>query len=271
MLDDYKHLCEVAADIVPNWRELDKNDLCRLCVANENTPYLYNAYMSAILYKYWNLIPKFHASCNGIVSPETVYDWLIDSINYALKHRRWESPDSSIYNDPNGPDKVINRKMKCTRINLYQFTNRKKRKDEFGIMSLDELTEKVNDTNFALVDKENTLESVTMDIRTYISKIFGQEEYFLAYLLDAIVNGDVFEPDENGVVDFSMRKILRFMRTIDDAYIKYFIEEYSANPKRAKDSIRYIKSIDSKVMVCKVESSLYRLRHDKSLLKMIRG
>ena len=271
MLDDYKHLCETAANIVPGWKELDKNEICRRCVKYENDPHLYNAYMSALLYKYWNLIPKFHSSCNGIVSPETVYDWLIDAINYAIQHRRWESQDSTIYNDPNGPDKVINRKMKCTRINLYQFTNRKKRKDEFGLMSLDELTEKVNDTNFALIDKENELNSVTMDVQYYINQVFSKEEYFLAYLLDAIVNGDVVEPKENGIVDFSMRKIIKFIRSIDEKYIKYFIDTYKVDKIRAKDSIRYIKSLDSKIIVCKVESGLYRLRHDKSLLMMIRG
>ena len=271
MLDDYKHLCESAADIIPDWRAMDKNELCRRCVDNESNPVLYNAYMSAILYKYWSLIPKFHSSCNGLVSPETVYDWLIDSIEYALKHRRWESPDSSIYNDPNGPDKVINRKMKCTRINLYQFTNRKKRKDEFGLMSLDELTEKVNDTNFALVDKENEISSIVTDIVEYVHKTFHKGEYFSAFLMDAIINGDVFEYDNANVSEFSMRKMVRFMKTLDDSFVSYFSNTYWVPIPGVQSGIRYVTSLDGKIVVCKIESCLYRMRHDNFLISMIKG
>ena len=271
MLDDYKRICEINADSIPNWRDTDKNELCRKCIANENDPEIYNAYMAAILYKYWNLISKFHASCNGLVPPETVFDWLYDSITYALKHRRWEDPDSSIYNDVNGPDKVINRKMKCTRINLYQFTNRKKRKDEFGLISIDELTEKVNDTNFALIDRENSIDSLSICLSDYVQDLFSRGEYFMSHLVDAIAHGDVFEKPADGPVEFSVRKMSRFIRTMDNSYVAYFSKTYKADAAKVKESIRYIKSLDSKVIVCKIESSLYRMKHDECLMGLLRG
>ena len=270
MLDDYKHLYEMSANIIPNWKTLDKNELCRRCVKYENDAVLYNAYLSAILYKYWNLIPKFHSKCGGIATPEMVYDWLVDSVSYALKHRRWEHPDSSIYNDPNGPDKVINRKMKCTRLNLYQFTNRKKRKDEFGMLSLDELSDKVNDSNYMLVDRTNNVSIIYLDVVNHINYLFNSGEYFLSYLLDALLHEDVFELDNDGISKFSERRMIRFIKSLDTPYAEYFQHTYHVDPREIKESFRYLKSLDTKILTCKIESGLYRLRHDKKMKSLLR-
>ena len=83
---------------------------------------------------------------SNIASTEDVYNWLIDSITYALHHKAWRNPKSSIYNDPNGPDKVINRQIRCRRYTAYQSFNRYKRKPQYTDMSLDD----INDEDLSL-------------------------------------------------------------------------------------------------------------------------
>ena len=126
MLDEYKNLyCECANNYIKGWKQIDKNQLCNLYIEHENDSKLSQAYLSAIIYKYWKLIPKFYSISYNVVQPEDVYEWLLSSILYALKHRSWLKKDSSIYMDKNGPDKVINRCMKCRRFTYYQAINRK--------------------------------------------------------------------------------------------------------------------------------------------------
>ena len=141
MLEEYKELCRKAANFAPGWQELSKNDLCREYVKNKGNATLQNAYISAILYRYWNLISKYYYQSANCATPEECYGWLVDSVSCCVNLAAWENPDSSIYNDPNGPDKVINRCMKCARLTYYQFINRKKRRDEIGMLSVDELKE----------------------------------------------------------------------------------------------------------------------------------
>ena len=130
MLEDYKELCRKSADVIPDWRSMSKNDLCRGYVANKGNSRLQDAYMSAILYRYWSLISKYYYQRQNCASPEECYTWLVDSVLCCVNLASWENPESSIYKDPNGPDKVINRCMKCARLTYYQFINRKKRKDD---------------------------------------------------------------------------------------------------------------------------------------------
>ena len=127
MLDENKELCRRTADIIPEWTSMSKNDLCRAYVANKGNEAAQNAYLSAILYRYWNLISKYYYMGVGVnrASPEECYDWLVDSVCCCVNSASWEDPNSSIYKDPNGPDKVINRCMKCARLTYYQFINRK--------------------------------------------------------------------------------------------------------------------------------------------------
>ena len=141
MLEEYKELCRKSASIIKGWEQLSKNDLCRAYVENKNSPTIQNAYLSAILYRYWNLISKYYYQSSNCATPEECYGWLVDSVSCCVNLAAWENPNSSIYKDPNGPDKVINRCMKCARLTYYQFINRKKRRDEFGLLSIDELKE----------------------------------------------------------------------------------------------------------------------------------
>ena len=67
--------------------------------------------------------------------------------------------------------------MKCARLTYYQFINRKKRKDNFGLLSLDEMTELFGTT----VSEPESSESIEDDlglwgIQDYVKQSFRNKD-----------------------------------------------------------------------------------------------
>lgn len=264
MLDDYKNQCKASADLVlKDWQQLTKNDLCKAYIQNEEDSVLSNAYFSALLYKYWNLIPKFYVQSSNVAEPEDVYNWLVDSISYALKHRRWTQEDSSIYKDSTGPDKVINRRMKCARLTYYQFLNRKKRKQDFDLLSLDELKEDYQD-NLDISDVEHDLTNTNIDLKEYIINTFNNKDYFLAFLLTILSTEDVFE---NGT--FSYKKTIKHFKRIDASYCIAFAHYYDIDVEAVLNTLKYFQKRSTLYLKHKIEYYLCLLSHNKSFKEVL--
>ena len=268
MLDDYKELYKQSANLIPETLKMDKNELARLCVKNENKPD-YNIYLSALLYRYRGLISKFYAMSTNLAEPEDCYSWLIDAIMYALKHRQWENPESNIYNDPKGPDKVINRCMKSSRLIFYQFQNRKKRKKEYQLISIEGLKEELNSDSIDLEDDNAIIDEFEIDMVYNISQIFRKKEYFLAFILDCICNEPVF--DSNGdKVCFNIKHLVKKFKAIGDTYLKAFSQKYDLNIDEVYQAAILAKNIPESRLKFKIEDTLLRLKHS-TLIKQIRG
>lgn len=264
MLNDYKDHCKANADLIlKNWTSMSKNELCRAYVEHEHESELANAYFSALLYKYWNLIPKFHAQSSNVAEPEEVYNWLVDSISYALKHRRWTNSDSNIYQDSTGPDKVINRRMKCARLTYYQFLNRKKRKQDFDTLSLDQLQEDYND-NLDLIDPNNTLNDTSIDLKEFIKESFYKKDYFLAFLLNIICTENVFDDQE-----ISYRKIVKYFKKVDKAYCKGFAHLYDIDESLVLGTLKYFTKNSTHYLLQKIEYYMGILRHDEHFKEVL--
>ncbi len=266
MLDDYKEVYRQCADLVEGWQALSKNDLCRKYVESEGNPQLQNSYFSAIMCRYWNLIAKYHFRSSNVASPEDCYEWLVDSVYGCLKATSWEREGSSIHKDPNGPDKVINRCMKCARLTYYQFINRKKRKDNFGILSLDELAETSGTTAVEVGSStcvENQISSLS--IKQYILDKFNKKDYFVAVLIDCLLVGEVFDTviiDHHPKTRFNVKKLCRIMSNIDEEYIINFSHRYDIEVERARQCIQYVSNLSSAVLKSKIQLTFEKLKHD---------
>ena len=89
-----KQIYERSADAISNWRDIDKNELCRLYCANENNP-CGEAYLSALICKYWNNIYKYYNQSQGYATLEDCYDIVIDAIQNIIRRRPWEDEKSN--------------------------------------------------------------------------------------------------------------------------------------------------------------------------------
>lgn len=275
MLDEYKELCRSAADIIPNWTSMSKNDLCRAYVANKNNETLQNAYMSAILYKYWNLIGKYYYMSANCVTPEECYEWLVDSVACCVNLASWEKPDSTIYNDPNGPDKVINRCMKCARLTYYQFINRKKRRDDFNILSIDELKELFGNSCPEPSEPEQEFDLSNLLIREYIRDEFRRKNYFVSFLLHFIISENVFDvvavEGSHKSSQLNMRKICKMLQEITAAQLQQFSEDNHITLQDAQKAVEYIHMIPQSKMRKKIQRTLEELRHSSLIECLTEG
>lgn len=275
MLDEYKEAFRRCADLIDGWQDLSKNDLCRKYVENKDNPHLQNSYFAAIMYRYWHLIPKYYYMSSNVATEEDCYEWLEDSVYGCLKATSWDREDSSIYKDPNGPDKVINRCMKCARLTYYQFINRKKRKDNFGLLSLDEMTELFGTT----VSEPESSENVEQDIARwaiddYIKTSFSNKDYFVAVMVDAICSQEVFDvvvnKDTGMTTKFNVKKLTKFMSNITDEYIFEFAKKYDLTVEAVEKGMSYFRFQKPPTIKAKIQTNLEKLQHD-SFFKILGG
>ena len=273
MLEEYKQLCYQSASVVQGWEKLTKNELCRTCANNKSNPILFNAYLSAILYRYWNLIPKYYYQSVNCASPEDCYEWLVDSVHCCVNLEMWENPDSSIYKDPAGPDKVINRCMKCARLTYYQYINRKKRKDNFGLLSLEEIQELFGKGIGEPEDPSQEFDLSEYSIKSYVIEMFTKKDYFVSFLIDSIISNNVFEITKESsetVVSFNLRKLVKIMNTLEEDYAHMFSTVYNLPIEDVVKGLYYIKAIHPSNMSKKVTTALENLKHS-DLVKILRG
>lgn len=271
MLDEIKLSYEQCADTcVPDWRHLNKNALIKKCLEVENIPELYNGYISAIVARYWSVATKYYYQNRSSVSPEDCYEWLLDSIIYALKLRQWEDPKSAIYNDPNGPDKVINRCMSSARLLFYQYSNCMKRKVNYQVSSVEKLHEDFGDTAFPAKEDEE-LESVNDISRDLVIKAYNKKDYFSCVLIDNIVNKDTYDiiKEEDGVYTiFNPKKLARALRQCDDKYCKEFSHKYNLDVQEMQNDIVNINKFSSEKMYRWINKALDKLRNNKEIQEL---
>lgn len=251
MLEQNKEIYQQTADsLIPDWRKQNKNDLI-IQASNCTDSRLKDAYISAIMLRYWNKLDSYYYKCRLVTTPEDIHTWLVIAVMYAIDRKPWEDPAQAIYGDPNGPDKVINRIVESKRLTFYQQLNRYKRKINGGITSLDTLMDEYKD-----VFAPSYNEDFSVEYETLVVHYFNVKDYFMSFLIDAIMYEDVM--DENGL---SKRKFSAHLRNIDDLYCEVFAERYNLPLDKVKQSVTYVNNISSYNLKNKIEYSLIRLKN----------
>ena len=275
MLDEYKNIFRSCANRIPDWESVSKNDLCRKYLECETNSELQNAYLSAIMLRYWNLIGKYYYMSSNAASIEDCYEWLEDSVCYVLKEASWKNSSKALFNDPNGPDKAINRCMKCARLTHYQYINRKKRRDNFGMLSLEDLSESFGKSTVEPVDHRALEHIDTIGIKDYVKQLFVKKDYFLAFMIDCIVFGNVFETgkdeDGNSYSEFNIRKLVKTMSHLSPYYLREFSFKYNIEPEDVDKGFSYCSDLTTATIKRKALNRLEELKHDKFIQLLRKG
>lgn len=254
MFEDSKRIYELYADsLIKDWRNIDSNELCRKYAEVESNKDLRSAYFSAIILKHWG---KLHVGRIARLD-FGVYDILVDTIVKALKNRSWENPQSSIYNDPNGPDKAINKIFRSLLINEYVKSNAQKYYVDTIANSLEELVEEaVNVHNESETDKTEDL-CLNIDIQEFIKLNFVCKDYFMAILVHSIAYGNCFEKIDNHW-RLSIKKLCKVIRHIKP---EIFANIYGLDLETTKKAVALFTEISTPKLSEKIEWYLRELRH----------
>ena len=274
MLDEYKKSYEECASIIKDWKKLSALELCSKYIdTKDNNSDLSESYLSAIILKYWHIISRTYFSQKvKIATEEDVYNWFIEGILAAVNTHCWTDPKNSLYQDELGPEKAISVCIYSAKLNFFEALNYDKRKIHKFSYSLDELEENSSDGYyFPYHDKTPYME---MYMYKKIRSLFEQYNYFTAFLLDAIVNVDVFSKNIDGSGDvyrLSDRKLIKHLRNIDNRYIQIFSNTYDLDKKEIKQGADFIKNLDSNRMHKNIVNLLFVLKHDKELINYLRS
>ena len=249
MLDEYKQIYEESANIsVPDWKTRDKNDLIKTASKLQNGPDR-DSYVSAIMLRYWNKLGRFYSKCKLVATQEDVHMWLTMAVLYALDNKPWENPNSSIYEDKNGPDKVINRVMECRRITFYQQLNRYNRKINSAILSLDSLTEDFKDVVMPTYE-----DSTIIEIFDLVTSQFNRGEQLMAFVLDAISCTGLKNQEED------YRKFVTYIRKMNESSCVDFSSRYNIPVEEVKSAAERINLMNNVDLRKRVEYNLIRLK-----------
>lgn len=247
ILEQNKEIYEQTASQLVGWRDKDKSEL--LIQAGNASGKDRDKYFAAAILKYWNKLEKYYYKCKLVATPEDVHTWLINAILYALDHKAWEDPKSNIYQDPNGPDKVVNRAMESIRLTFYQQLNRHKRKVNSAILSLDTLIEDYDD-----VFNPESPEPVESSIWNYIvTDYFDKKDYFVAFMVDMVLYDDVVKDK------LDEKRLNLYLRNIDNKYCVEFAHRYHYNVNDVIKASSYVTKLSSTVIRKKIEYTLLKL------------
>lgn len=266
MLESYKKTYEQYADseIKENWRKMNKNDLINKYIEIEKNPRLANAYMSAIIVRYWGAISKYHILSYKSATPENYHDWLVGAILRGIKNRKWKDPNNKLYNDPNGPDKVMNRCIISERLVWYQGANTFKRRQNFTTESIERLQEDLEDAAPFPTYEEDALSPGNMDINNLINKAFKNKEYVMAFMIDGIINYNTFEKakDDEGksFIQFSEKKLLRHMNNLNATVCGNFSYIYNKPIQEVEEAVDDCKKLTRTRMRTAVKRNMKKLQ-----------
>ena len=249
MLEGNKRIYEATAkSLIPDWEDINKNELIIRASKCEDES-MRDAYIAAIMLRYWSKMERYYYKCQLVTSPEDIHTWVTMAVLYALENKPWENPDSSVYQDPNGPDKVMNIYIESRRLTFYQQLNRYKRKINSAIGSLDSLVDDFKDVFMPTYNDE-----YDFVYNQIVADYFTKKDYFIAFMMDAILYEDVMS---DGLLN--RRKLASHIRNIDDEFCKIFAERYNIPLDYVKYSTQFVTKLSSYNMNKKIEYGLARL------------
>lgn len=247
MLEETKKIYEECANLyAENWKTLNKNDLIRIAIKHKNTT-KYDSYISAIMLRYWAKMNVYCQRCKLVATPEDVHMWMTQAVLYAVTKHPWTNPNSSIFEDPNGPDKVINRVFESKRLTFYQQLNRYNRKINGGILSLDSLSEETLDTYTPSCEDEHTF-----IINDLIVRAFEEKDYFFSFLVDAIVT-------ERLKVGGRHKQLVTHLKNLE-THCDIFSGRYDIVLEKVERAATYITRMNRSTLIRKINYTLADMR-----------
>lgn len=223
-----------------------------------------NKYISYLICKSWNNLSNIYYKNNKTnLSAEECYDIFIQTLNYVISSHAWTREDSSL----NGDNKAFEKAMAITIVNRKKnYVNskfRQKRFANFKTSSLDLLEEDFTDGYFSRSYDNHNEDYIIKVVNNKITIYFKKKHYLAAFILDAIIFDNVF--DEYG--NFSIKKLKKYIRQIDEKFCKNFTNKYGLNYNEVKNSLKYFE--DDIKLENKIKYSLNILQCDEDIENLI--
>lgn len=268
MINETYNILKSCASTIPDWEKMTKSQLLRECIKYPENSLQYQAYMSAILCKYWYLINTYKEIDKQFASEEDIFGWISDALMYTLKNHKWDdSPEKYKENEPSSHFMTV---FRCTRITAYQSSNRNKRKINATLSSVDKISDEYSVEPFYREEADDVINRTISNyhIVTLISQQWEKGRYACAFILDHIANEDVFGKVNDGIY-LDINKLNLSLRKMDDIYAESFSEVYGIPLPDVKKEIKEIVSMSPKKIKNSILLTLKELSLDSKIKDML--
>lgn len=250
MLEDILKSYKAEAEVI-NWKKYNQNELFFEYIKHENEPTAQN-YYAGIVCRFWGYSGRIYTQCNKHIPFEQCYDILIDTINYVLNKRVWENPESSLYQDPTGPDKAFHIALKRQRSIVLANLTAYKRKTNFNTLSIDELHEDYNDAAEGLFDIADESGEEDINNSNLISYIKSKEDGLDILLLDQIC----FNNWTN------LKNVVSKISKVNESDFNYYNKLYNLSREDFFKALLEIKNSSSRYILSRLKKVLFLAKGD---------
>lgn len=244
MLEEVYESYRTLADVI-DWKKYNQNELFFEYLNHENDCMSENFY-AGIVCRYWGYTGRIFLQCNKHVPFEQCYDILIDTINYVLEKRVWENPESSLFQDKNGPDKAFHMVLKRQRSLLLSNLTAYKRKTNFNTLSIDEIHDKYADAAEGLFDIYSTSER-DWELTDFIERRKNT--------LDIIILDRICFTNWR-----SFRNVVKQIKKINENDREYYNINYNISSDKFNETITKISKLSDSKLLFEVKKLLYLLK-----------
>lgn len=278
---------------------------------------LRSAYHSALMLRYWYKIFEWQRNSNTLnLELSDFVDWLADSLYVVFYYRTWryefeavvkegqfieykldkdgnKIPNSYYYvNDPNAPDKIINRCCGSMRGRVFQYHNKDKRKVNTQTYSLDNMIEEDGDyaAMSAGVYSNDEAAKSQDDAYSLVRALLQRGESLEALIVESIAYHDSFKDEkvvktatdvdeETGeeyqynysttVAKFDSRRLVKHLNSIGEDFIYEFCETYNLNETAGSKLLEKLKSLTNVKLYKAIEKTLKEIQQSPELLSYL--
>lgn len=293
-LNIIKNSFERGARILGDYENMSKSELANgYCDADEmGDVEKRDGYFLALILRYWYKIYEWRVNSASLrLDNENFVDWLVESLQIALRYRAWRNPGESLYGDPDGPDKAINRCCFSARGRAYQYYNKDKRKANTQTSSIDAAKDEVGDC--ALYDIGCTSPGPQISgVNEIIGSFLKNNKILEALIVDGIAHQDSFKnlkkPFYRDDVDsqgrsikrkyytvetvFDSRKLVKHLTGIDQSFMnEYFCKEYNVSAEVGNailSKLQTMTATNNSTLYRYIKKTLIEMKGDSNILDL---
>lgn len=240
--ESYRH----NADLIPNWKKTNKNQLLKLAYEHYNNEDFEN-YFSACMCKYWGYISFYSGRSKGLLSAYDCYDLLVDTLLYTIKKHKWTDETSSVYGQENAPNKIVNQVMSSQSLNKFKSMSTDKRQLNFffNCLTLDKMYEDYGETiELGVTDLKEEEHFTSKIVNEVISWFLKKNKLSQAICVDVLCFKDTYSKNADGEYILSKKKLVNQLHNLDLDYQHNFLHKYK---KISKNNINLVNSIETEI------------------------
>ena len=221
--------------------------------------------VSNLMCESWGILQSLYYHNSKILTEEDCYEIFLQAFDYVIKKHVWDNPESTLYNDELAFMKAMSITVESRRKNFLKAKFRDKRIANTGAVSLDKLEEDFQDGYFTSYE-EDFSEVKENAIEDRIKYYFRRKEYMASFILDAILNTNIFTDETN---ELDLRKVRKHIRNIDEVFCSYFSEKYEVNPDETNHCLIYIQEANQEKLDTKITRAFLILKEDPVILSLL--